>query len=128
MPQTPIVYDDAEVLDADGSGFTVRIGNTRAFVGKYVPADGTTIHRAGDRGRLVLPRWYAEQQGLPLTRRMSDAEVDRWFSELQLRVASMTENAEHAPGDAEAQAALARAEAELAAALALRARRPGQPR
>ena len=56
------------VLDDDGLGFTVRIGNDRAFIGKYVELPGSTVQRAGDRGRLVLPRWFVEQQALPLDR------------------------------------------------------------
>jgi hypothetical protein len=37
----------------------------RVFVGKYVPVDGTTVARRGDRGRLVVPREFAEEQRLP---------------------------------------------------------------
>ena len=55
MPNTPVVYEDAEVLDQDDLGFVCRIGTERAFVGKYVPLAGTTVYRAGDHGRLVLP-------------------------------------------------------------------------
>ena len=54
-PQAPVSYDDVEVLDDDGLGFTCRIGNERVFVGKYVPIEGTAIRRKGDRGRLTLP-------------------------------------------------------------------------
>ena len=44
-PQAPVSYDDVEVLDDDGLGFTCRIGNERVFVGKYVPIEGTAIRR-----------------------------------------------------------------------------------
>ena len=128
MPETPITYEDVEVVEADGSGFTCRIGNERVFIGKYVPLNGTTIRMAGDRGRLALPRWFVEQQGLPVSRRMDDQDVDAWWAAATLRVAAAKELAERSPSDAGAQAALDRATAELAAAMAARARRQGQPR
>jgi hypothetical protein len=127
MPETALTYDDVEVLDEDDLGFTCRIGNQRAFIGKYVPLDGTTARHRGERGRLSLPRWFVEQQGLPLDRRLSDADVEQWFARAQLRVAAAREQVERTPQDANAQAALERATTELAAALALRARRQGDP-
>ncbi len=72
MPYTPIVYDDTEVLEPAGAGFVCRIGNERVVVGPYIPLDGTVVRRAGDRGRLVLPRWFAEQWGLPIPVRNQD--------------------------------------------------------
>jgi hypothetical protein len=128
VPETPITYEDVEVVEADGSGFTCRIENERVFVGKYVPLNGTDIQKAGDRGRLTLPRWFVEQQGLPVSRRMDDQDVDAWWAAATLRVAAAKELAERSPSDAGAQAALDRATAELAAAMAARARRQGQPR
>ena len=127
MPEMPIVYDDVEVLDHDAVGFTCRIGNRRAFIGKNVPVDGTTVHRKGDRGRLTLPRWFVQQQGLPLSRHMTDAEVDEWFASAQLRVLVARDALERLPDDAAGQAALSKATRELAAAMAVRARRHGEP-
>ena len=127
-PQAPVVYDDVEVLDSDGLGLTCRIGNERVFVGKYVPIDGTTVRHKGDRGRLTLPRWFVEQQGLPLERHLSDQDVDVWFAQTQLRAAAAQEYAEAHPENPEAQAALDRAMNELSAAMLLRARRQGGPR
>ena len=128
MPETPIAYDDVEVLDHDDLGFTCRIGNERAFIGKYVPVNGTTVRRRGDRGRLTLPRWFVEQQGLPLDRHLNDREVDEWYALAQLHVATAKEALARTPGDPQAEAALERASGELASALALRARRQGEPR
>jgi hypothetical protein len=128
MPEMPIVYDDVEVLDHDGLGFTCRIGNRRAFIDKYVPVDGTTVHRKGDRGRLTLPRWFVQQQGLPLSRHMTDSEVDEWFANAQLRVLVARDALERLPDDAAGQAALSKATRELAAAIAVRAQRQGEPR
>jgi hypothetical protein len=123
VPETPVTYEDVEVVEADDLGLTYRIGNVRIFIGKYVPVEGTTIRAKGDRGRLSLPRWFVEQQGLPLSRRMEDGDVEEWWATLQLRVATARELAERAPSDPEAQAALARVNAELAAAIAARAGR-----
>jgi hypothetical protein len=83
MPDTPIVYEDVEVLEQDGLGFTVRIGNQRVFIGKYVKLPGGTVHSAGDRGRLVLPRWWVEEQGLPLDRHLSDRDVEEWLAKVR---------------------------------------------
>jgi hypothetical protein len=127
-PQAPVSYDDVEVLDDDGLGFTCRIGNERVFVGKYVPIEGTVIRRKGDRGRLMLPRWFVEQQGLPLNRHMSDREVEEWLAAIRLKAAAAQDYAEAHPEDPDARIALERALNELSAAMLLRARRQGEPR
>src|SRR5262245_15036528 len=119
MPELPITYDDVEVIEADGSGLTCRIGNARAFVGKYVPLEGTAVHRKGDRGRLVLPRWFVEQQALPLDRRMSEREVDEWVMRAELRLAAAQQFANTHPDDARAQTDRERATAALLGALKL---------
>ena len=74
MPESPVVYEDVEVLHDDALGFVCRIGNERVLVSKYLPIDGTNLRRKGDRGRLALPRWFVEQQGLPLARHLSTAK------------------------------------------------------
>jgi len=61
VPESPVTYEDVEVVESDGLGMVCRIGNHRVFIGKYVPLDGTTVRAKGDRGRLTLPRWFAEQ-------------------------------------------------------------------
>jgi hypothetical protein len=123
-----VVYDDVEVLEHDGLGFTCRIGEERVFVGKYVPIDGTVIRHKGDRGRLTLPRWFVEQQGLPLDRHLSDQEVEVWFARAHLRAASAQEYLDAHPDDHAAQTGLDRAVEELAAAMTVRARRQRPPR
>ena len=128
MPETPVIYDDVDVLDEDDLGLTCRIGNERVFIGKYVSVDGTTVHRKGDRGRLALPRWFVQQQGLPLSRHMTAPEVDEWFAKAQLRVLVARDAMERSPDDVAGQAALSKATRELAAAMAVRARRQGDPR
>lgn len=128
MPESAILYEEVEVEDEDDLGFTCRIGTQRAFIGKYVPLDGTTARHRGERGRLTLPRWFVEQQNLPLERRLSEPEVEQWFALAKLRVATAKERLERTPQDRDAQGALERATAELASAMALRARRQGEPR
>jgi len=42
-----------------------RVGGKVVMVGSAQPLEGTTVHRAGDHGRLVLPRWAVLDLGLP---------------------------------------------------------------
>ena len=123
MPETRVVYDNVEVLEHDGLGFTCRIGNARVFVGKYVPMDGTDIGRKGDRGRLALPRWFAEQQGLPLDQHLADGEVEAWYARARFQTQAAREYAAAHPDDAQAQTRLHRAEEELEATMVVRAQR-----
>ena len=39
-----------------------RIGVRDVFIGSAVPLQGTSVHFIGDVGRLVLPRWFVEQE------------------------------------------------------------------
>jgi hypothetical protein len=128
MPESAVLYEDVEVEDEDDLGFTYRIGNRRTFIGKYVPLEGTTARRRGERGRLTLPRWFVEQQGLPLQRRLTDREVEEWFALARLRAAVAQERLDAQPDDPVARATLDRALNELSAAMVLRARREGEPR
>jgi hypothetical protein len=67
VPQPPIHYENVEIVRQTDLGLWVRIGGAHeVFVGRAVPLSGTTVYRAGDRGRLVVPRWFAESQGLPV--------------------------------------------------------------
>ena len=75
-----------------------------------------------------MPRWFVEQQGLPLDRHLSDPEVEGWFERARQHAAVAQERAEARPDDPEAQAALERAMGELSAAMVVRARRLGEPR
>lgn len=123
MPETAIVYEDVEVLEQDGLGLTCRIGQQRVFIGKYVPVDGTTVYRKGDRGTLALPRWFVEQQELPLRVHLSDEEVEEWAGKTERRAAAAREIADRHPRDPAAQNMLDRARGELNAALLIRGRR-----
>jgi hypothetical protein len=123
VPETPIAYDNVEVLEHDDLGFTCRIGERRTFIGKYVPVNGTTVRRKGDRGRLTLPRWFVEQEGLPVAEHVTDAELQQWQARVRLKATTAQEYAEAHPGDAAAQQAVDRAMDEMAGAMLLKARR-----
>jgi hypothetical protein len=66
MPNTPITFEDVVRLSDTGLGGRYRIGNRDVFVGSVLPMTGTTVFRIGQRGRLVLPRWFVEQERLAL--------------------------------------------------------------
>jgi len=62
---TAVTFNDVQVLAAGPLGFRCRIGDQVIYVGRAVPLAGTTlVYRDGDRGRLVLPEWFAEANGL----------------------------------------------------------------
>jgi hypothetical protein len=64
MPETPIVFDGVKMLNASSLGRTFRIGCKDVFVGSALPLKGTTVVVVGQVGRLVLPRWFVEQEHL----------------------------------------------------------------
>ena len=66
MPNSPISFDDVTRLSDTGLGGRYRIGDRVIFVGSVVPLTGTTVFRIGQRGVLVLPRWFVEQEQLAL--------------------------------------------------------------
>lgn len=59
-PDSPVPFDDVEVLEATRLGLECRIGDRVVFAGNLVRFDGTTVAHRGDVGRLVLPRWFVE--------------------------------------------------------------------
>jgi hypothetical protein len=64
MPDTPITFEDVELLEDSGLAWHVRIQGKVVIVGRARPLQGTTIRSPGNRGRLVLPRWAVEDLGL----------------------------------------------------------------
>ena len=64
MPYTPITFENVEVLRDTGFGRQYRIAGKSVFVGSLVSLRGTTAYRVGEVGRLVLPRWFVEQEGI----------------------------------------------------------------
>jgi hypothetical protein len=61
-----VIYEDVAVLRSDGFGIVCVIEGRRLFVGDGFMLSGTTAYRAGTRGRLVVPKWFAAERGLPL--------------------------------------------------------------
>jgi hypothetical protein len=66
MPDTPITFEYVEIVRASDLGFWCRIAGREVFIGRAVPQSGTTVRAKGDQGRLVLPKWFVIDQGLPL--------------------------------------------------------------
>ena len=64
MPETPIVFDGVKMLNACSLGHTFRIRGKDVFVGSAVPLEGTTVGIVGQVGRLILPRWFVDQEGI----------------------------------------------------------------
>ena len=64
VPNTPIVFEGVEVVSATDVTLRCRVQGMVFTVGALQFLRGTTIHRAGDRGRLVLPRWALRDLGL----------------------------------------------------------------
>ncbi len=60
MPDSPVPFDDVEVLEQTSLGLECRVGDRVVFAGNFVQLDGTTVASRGDVGRLVLPRWFVE--------------------------------------------------------------------
>lgn len=64
MPNTPVVFDDVEVVAETGLTLRCRIQDKEVVIGNAQWLAGTTVHHVGDRGRLVLPRWAVDDLGL----------------------------------------------------------------
>jgi hypothetical protein len=64
MPDTPITFEDVEVLSTTDLAMRCRVQGKIVLIGQSQYLNGTTVHRAGDRGRLVLPRWAVADLGL----------------------------------------------------------------
>ena len=52
------------MLSTSGLGHTFRIGDREVFIGAGVPLKGTAAFVVGQVGRLVLPRWFVEKNGI----------------------------------------------------------------
>jgi hypothetical protein len=64
MPETPITFEDVEVLRTAPLIITCRVQGKIVMVGRLQMVEGTTIASPGDRGRLVMPRWAVQDLGL----------------------------------------------------------------
>jgi hypothetical protein len=59
-----IEFRDVEVLDAEGEELHCAVAGKQIVVPLLTVQPGSEVHAAGDRGRLVIPRWLAIGLGL----------------------------------------------------------------
>jgi hypothetical protein len=64
MPETPITFEDVEVVSATDMTLRCRVQGKVVVIGVSQYLHGTTVRGAGDRGRLILPRWAVQELGL----------------------------------------------------------------
>jgi len=65
MPDTPIVFENVEVLTSTDCALRCRVQGQVVFVGRLQILAGTTVRRPGDVGRLIVPGWAVRDLGLP---------------------------------------------------------------
>ena len=63
MPRA-VAFDDVRVLLVTDFAAVYRVAGRAVTIAPLHIADGTTARCAGQRGRLVLPEWYAVEIGL----------------------------------------------------------------
>jgi hypothetical protein len=56
MPETPMTFEDVELLKDSGMTLRCRVQGKVVVVGRLQVLAGTTVSMESDRGRLVLPR------------------------------------------------------------------------
>ena len=66
MPETPITFEPVEIIRVTDAGAWCLIHGREVFVGPSLPQPGTTVRLKGDRGRLVLPKWFVRYSRLPI--------------------------------------------------------------
>lgn len=64
MPETPITFEDVEVVGASSLTLKCRVQGRMVTVGRLQVLPASTVTNVGDRGRLVLPRWAVQDLGL----------------------------------------------------------------
>jgi len=65
MPDANLVeFDDVDAVADTGLALICVIKGRRVAVPSNVIEPGSTVHRAGDRGRLIIPVWIARNLGL----------------------------------------------------------------
>jgi hypothetical protein len=55
---------EVEVVRDTGLVLVCRVGDRQVMIPPMHMLPGTTVRRPGDRGRLVLPRWFAAEIGV----------------------------------------------------------------
>jgi hypothetical protein len=64
MSEPTVTFENVEVVSSSDLAMQVRVQRKIVFIGSLQALPGTTIHRLGERGRLVLPVWVARDVGL----------------------------------------------------------------
>lgn len=64
MADSSVQFDDVEVLRDGGLALLCVIGGKQVWVPKAQMLPGSQLTKAGDRGRLVVPDWFAADHGL----------------------------------------------------------------
>jgi hypothetical protein len=64
MSQPTITFENVEVVSSSDLAMQVRVQGKAVVIGSLQSLPGTTIHRLGQRGRLVLSLWTARELGL----------------------------------------------------------------
>jgi hypothetical protein len=63
------MFRAVEVIRDTGTDFLCLIGTQQVWVPLTEIRYGSELARMGDRGRLIVSRWFAENVGLPRRRR-----------------------------------------------------------
>jgi hypothetical protein len=58
------VYDDVRVIADNDMALRCIVRGREVWIGKLQAQPGSTVCRAGDRGRLVLKRWMLADLGI----------------------------------------------------------------
>jgi hypothetical protein len=66
MPEETVRHEDVEVARLSSLTTVYRIAGREVMIGDGVRLAGTSARHPGERGTLVVPRWFAVQERLPL--------------------------------------------------------------
>jgi len=62
--QLPVHFSGVEVIGDSGTALLCMIGERQVWVPVLEMKYGSQVAKVGDRGKLVISRWLAEQVGL----------------------------------------------------------------
>jgi hypothetical protein len=62
--ETTVAFDNVQVVGVNDLTLRCRVGGRKVTVGRLECMPGTTVHVAGDVGRLIIPRWAVRELGL----------------------------------------------------------------
>jgi len=64
MPDDPHVILTGRIVRERGMAILCAIGDREEWLPRTQLRAGTTVQRAGEEGRIVIPRWLADKLGL----------------------------------------------------------------